>query len=367
MTDRQRDDGAAVLAGSPRPDGPREACRRCAAPVPGGDRFCPACGADLRIVRGGTTAAVALDDPPRTCPACGGPAPAEPSMPGRAPGVRWCADCGTRLGEAADRVEVDLELVAGVSDRGLVHRRNEDAIALGRVVAAGPGGVGTAPEGPPPPGGPGAAVVCDGVSSTIHPEEAARAAADAALDVLLCEPGELPAGPCVRMRAAVATAAAAVAELGGGAEGPSCTLVAAHVDAGEITVGWVGDSRAYWLPAAGAGRRLTSDHSWAAEMVAVGLLDAEAAAGDRRAHAITRWLGPRDHPEPDVTTLRPDTPGVLLLCTDGLWNYLPEPEDLAGLVRTGASAITVADALTRAALDAGGRDNISVVVLAVAP
>lgn len=353
MTDRQRDDAGSLLAGSARRPGGLGVCRRCATAVSGGDRFCPVCGADLRILRGGTSAVAAGGNHLRHCRVCGGTGRPAPSMPGRAPGVQWCDSCGTRLGEAVDRVEVDLGLLAGVSDRGLVHRRNEDAIALGRVVAAG-----DRPE---------AAVVCDGVSSTHRPEEAARAAADTTLDVLLCEPGEMPAAPGLRMRAAVAAAAAAVADLGGGVEGPSCTLVAAHVEDGEITVGWVGDSRAYWLPDRGPGRRLTRDHSWAAEMVAVGLLDADAAAADRRAHAITRWLGPQDHPEPEVTTLRPDGAGRLLLCSDGLWNYLPEPADLAAVLRLAASPLEAAHRLTRAALDAGGRDNISVVILPVTP
>ena len=353
MTDRQRDDAGSLLSGSARHGGGPGACRRCAAAVSGEDRFCPFCGTDLRIRRGGTADVAARREAPRTCRDCGGAGRHAPPMPGRAPGVQWCDRCGARLGESVDRVEVDLGVLAGISDRGLVHRRNEDAIAIGRVVAAG-----DRPE---------AAVVCDGVSSTHHPEEAARAAADATLDVLLCEPGELPAAPGLRMRAAVAAAAAAVADLGGGVEGPSCTLVAAHVDHGEITVGWVGDSRAYWLPDHGAPRQLTRDHSWAAEMVAVGLLDADAAAADRRAHAITRWLGPQDHPEPEITALRPDGAGILLLCSDGLWNYLPEPSDLAAVVRAATSTIEAADTLTRAALAAGGRDNISVAVLPVTP
>ncbi|MDN5919830.1 MAG: serine/threonine-protein phosphatase, partial [Pseudonocardia sp.] len=355
MTDRQPDDGGSLLADSARHGGTHDACRRCAAPVAGGERFCPACGTDMRILRGGTTTVAARGEAPRICRHCGGAGRAGPSMPGRAPGIQWCDACGARLGESVDRVEVDLGVLAGVSDRGLVHRRNEDAIALGRVLAA---DAGDRPE---------AAVVCDGVSSTHHPEEAARAAADATLDVLLCEPGEKQAAPGLRMRAAVAAAAAAVTDLGGGVEGPSCTLVAAHVDDGEITVGWVGDSRAYWLPVHGAGDRLTEDHSWAAEMVAVGLLDADAAAADRRAHAITRWLGPQDHPEPDVTTLHPDGAGILLLCSDGLWNYLPEPSELAEIVCAASTTLEAADSLTRAALDAGGRDNISVVVLPVVP
>ena len=71
-------------------------------------------------------------------------------------------------------------------------------------------------------------------------------------------------------------------------------------------------------------RRLTSDHSWAEEEVRAGRLSRAAAEADGRAHAITRWLGAdastQDFP---VQTLRPANAGHLVLCTDGLWNYLP--------------------------------------------
>ena len=95
-----------------------------------------------------------------------------------------------------------------------------------------------------------------------------------------------------------------------------------------ITVGWVGDSRAYWLPPDGAGRQLTEDDSWAAEMVAAGVLTRAPPMRDpqrARHHPLARRG--RAHRSRACARSRPTAPGVLLLCSDGLWNYLPEPPD----------------------------------------
>jgi serine/threonine protein phosphatase PrpC len=64
-----------------------------------------------------------------------------------------------------------------------------------------------------------------------------------------------------------------------------------------------------------------------------------------------------------VVTIEPAGPGLVLLCSDGLWNYLPEPEDLAGRLPGGAGPHEIAVALTAAALEMGGHDNITVVVI----
>ncbi|GAA0900204.1 PP2C family serine/threonine-protein phosphatase [Pseudonocardia zijingensis] len=250
---------------------------------------------------------------------------------------------------SAERIETDLDVVAGVTDRGLSHDRNEDAMALGRW-----------------PDGTVAAVVCDGVSTSLTPQHASRTAADTALDVLLTssEPPE------DRMRSAVLAAGSAVAALGraGDPHAPSCTLVCALARADGTTVGWIGDSRAYWLSAPGAAepaRALTTDHSWAVQMVAAGVLDEAAAARDPRAHAITRWLGAGGSSEAEVVTLHPAGPGALLLCTDGLWNYLSEAAALAAVALPALAdgPIAAARALTALALDSGGRDNVTVVVV----
>ncbi len=327
-----------------------ESCPHCAEPIRTTDQFCEGCGAGLRVRRGGTVAAAGADRP---CPRCGQAAD---------PAAEYCPSCGLRRRDGTDRVEIDLGALAGVSDRGHVHVRNEDAMALGRRTA-----------GQPAAGL--AAVVCDGVSTVHSPELASRAAAEAALGVLLDASNAAER----HSRNAVAAAAQAVAALPAPSarSAPSCTLVSALVDRSgpglpEITVAWVGDSRAYWLAAAGAAepaRLLTTDHSWAAEMVAAGLLDDATAMTDTRAHAITHWLGADGVPEPGVVTLRPAGSGVLLLCSDGLWNYLPDAEGLAAValpaLEQGSGSLDAATALTAVALARGGRDNVTVVVIPI--
>ena len=140
--------------------------------------------------------------------------------------------------------------------------------------------------------------------------------------------------------------------------------------AGELVVGWVGDSRAYWL-AGGSAKQLTVDESWAEEQVAEGLMTAEQAAHDRRSHAITNWVGP-DAPErpPQVATMALDAAGRLILCTDGLWNYLSGPDQLVSLVDalpSGAAPAAIARSLTEFALERGGHDNITVAVVDIDP
>jgi PPM family protein phosphatase len=341
---------------------PVAVCPRCGDAVDD-HRFCENCGHDLWLRRAGAARA-----PAGPCPGCGanggnGSGNGNSSGGVDTAGEGYCGNCGLRRSDGTEHIEADLGRVAGVSDRGLSHARNEDAMAMGVLDA---------------PGGPAlvAAVVCDGVSTVDSPELASRAGADAALARLLH-----PSGP--DMKEAVAQAAAAVDAVAepNVRNPPSCTLVAAVVQPGAgdgpdgtvITVGWVGDSRAYWLAGADAAepaRLLTVDHSWAVEMVAMGALDMDAALADPRAHAITRWLGAGGEPEPEVVTVRPAGPGLLLLCSDGLWNYLPGAAELAEaalpvLARGGPAA--VARALTAIALDAGGRDNVTVVAVPVGP
>jgi serine/threonine protein phosphatase PrpC len=71
--------------------------------------------------------------------------------------------------------------------------------------------------------------------------------------------------------------------------------------------------------------------------------------------------------EPEVVSFVPDRPGRVVLCTDGLWNYTPRTSDLAGLVRRFAPAgpAALAHALTDFAVEAGGRDNVTVAVLEI--
>ena len=299
----------------------------------------------------------------RTCPACGSDA---------FTGEVFCEACGLRLlalpaaapdgaagPERLIRLEISLDGVAAVSDRGRRRVRNEDAVDVA-VDAHRPG---TA-----------VAVVCDGVGSTSDAHLAARAASAAALAVLeaVVLSGRLDddhlAAACGEACRAARTAVAEVPfDLDDvRAVPPSTTLVAAVVVPGRAIIASVGDSRAYWLPEAGDPRVLTVDDSLAQEQIAEGV-DPETAHADPDAHAITRWIGADAEPvEPTVTRVDLPGPGWLVVCTDGLWNYFPEPGALAelGAGAPDRSPLTVARAMVSGALARGGGDNITVAVIA---
>jgi serine/threonine protein phosphatase PrpC len=286
-------------------------------------------------------------------------------------GELFCEVCGARVapeqsGEpprakpaVTDRAEHDLGSVAAVTDRGKRRHRNEDAVAIAAS------------------GGDRAVVVADGVASTANPDRAARAACEAALHVL--EPalgvGDQADAAAIeeRLAAAFTEAQGAVAsvpdvEPDGYDLPPSTTLVAAWVAPGRAVVANVGDSRAYWIARSGAGSRLlTVDDSWAQDRIAEGA-DATVAYADPDAHTITRWLGTdAESTEPRLTSFDVTEPGWLLVCSDGLWNYFDTADDLSRLIEaaSGSNALGLAQALTEAALQAGGQDNITVAVVPV--
>ena len=130
------------------------------------------------------------------------------------------------------------------------------------------------------------------------------------------------------------------------------------------------NSRAYWLPASPgpAPEQLTRDDSVAEELVAAGFPEAGAPAS-AQAHVLTQWIGADlGDPEPHVLRFEPPGPGVLLLCSDGLWNYQPDAAGLAARALPAALTDPLGAARTLAsfAIDAGGADNVTA-VLAVFP
>jgi len=314
-------------------------CEACNAMLLPGDRFCEECGARA----GGEPVG---GEP--GCELCGAPASSIDAD-------GYCGVCGMRRRQPGARIEVDLVVAAAVSDRGRVHRRNEDAFHLELVDDA------------------VIACVCDGISTSTASDAASRAAAAGAGAILAAA---VRAGTDVSQATIEAADAAhgAVAQVPATRRGdlavPSCTLVSAVCAGEEVTIGWIGDSRAYWI-AQGDARQLTVDDSWASEQVSAGILSHEEAAADRRAHSITRWVG-ADAPggPPQIVVDRPPSPGRLILCSDGLWNYASSAEILAQLLEVlpaEASAVAVARALTDTALARGGHDNITVAVVDLPP
>lgn len=319
-------------------------CPSCGAEVAPEDGYCEECGADLLVRR---------SEPPAADPgACRSPQCANTSY---ADG--YCDQCGAPAPDPRDRLERDLGPVAGVSDRGLRHSRNEDDMAFAVIGDRG---------GPPIP----VIVVCDGVSASYKPETASAAAALAAREqlVLALRRGENPQSATL---AAFEEAHKAVCALppdpADETNGRASTMVTVVVGARELTVGWVGDARVYWLGA--EPRRLTTDDSWAGRMIADGTLTEEEAFKSPLAHTILRWLGPGAPEDPaNLAVFEPDGPGLVLACSDGLWNYVPDQADLAHLASGGfGGLLATASALTAVALEGGGHDNITAVLAAWPP
>jgi serine/threonine protein phosphatase PrpC len=144
--------------------------------------------------------------------------------------------------------------------------------------------------------------------------------------------------------------------------GMGTTLTAAALlDDHRVLLGHVGDSRAY-LMRDGAVTRITEDHSLVEQLVREGRLSPEEAASHPQKAIITRALG--IDPEVEVDTYPIDLrPGDrLLLCSDGLTNMLTDPA-IAGVLRRQPDPQQAADMLVDMANEAGGDDNITVVVI----
>jgi serine/threonine protein phosphatase PrpC len=371
MTDHLTQSAAAAQAAAvPQADGGLR-CPHCGAEVAAQEAFCEACGGALT-----PTAAGPVEQPDalaapieitrsiqteadedtvvvaRPCANCGGVIGAD----------GYCETCGTKAPTERDHyTEQPAPWVAACCDRGVRHHRNEDATAVAAEST---------------PGSRAVLVVCDGVSTSLDSDIASLAAARTARDVLVAHrPAGLgtPASRVAAVAGAVVKAAAAAntAVIDNTAPGTenaaSCTFAAAVVEADLVVFGNVGDSRIYWIPDHGSNSdpaELSVDDSVAQARIAMGTPREEAENGPQ-AHAITKWLG-RDSPDftPRTGSILVRSPGWVLVCSDGLWNYASEATRLQTLVADlstpHSDPLTLALALVGWANRKGGKDNVSV-------
>lgn len=247
--------------------------------------------------------------------------------------------------------------VACASHIGLRHETNQDAAALG-IDGSGHHIV---------------LVVADGVSSTEGAEECARVASHTARDYLTATMDQgLPINDddTVTLFERTFQKAHEAVVSGSGPIG-ACTLAAAVATHDRIVVGNIGDTRTYWFPDDGDPIRLSIDDSMAQAQMDLGLSREEAERGIG-AHAITKWIGASaTDVAPRVMAYKPQQSGWLLVCSDGLWNHVPDAGDFARLMADlvskahtddhgHASPAGVADGLIAYANNCGGHDNITV-------
>ncbi|MCX8007765.1 MAG: Stp1/IreP family PP2C-type Ser/Thr phosphatase [Coriobacteriia bacterium] len=228
------------------------------------------------------------------------------------------------------------EWYAGASDVGLVRTGNEDAYLMEPPLFA----------------------VADGLGG----HQAGEIASTLAVETLYAHaPKRADAKGLARAVRAANAAVIEAAEQGRGREGMGTTLTAAMVEGTRIAVAHVGDSRAYLL-SRGSLVQITQDHSLVADMVRSGTLTHEAARVHPNRSVITRALGSDPNMIADAIEVDAAQGDRLLLCTDGLTGMLDDAA-IQEILRTAPSPKAAVTRLVAAANEAGGHDNITVVVV----
>jgi serine/threonine protein phosphatase PrpC len=232
----------------------------------------------------------------------------------------------------------------GLSDRGRVRPHNEDALLVDLAH--------------------GVFAVADGMGGHAAGEVASSIAIEA-LTERLARPRADGVDVADMLRDAIEESNRRIAVRSD--ESPDCrhmgtTVVVAVTDGDGYWIAHVGDSRAY-LVRDGEIHQLTSDHSFVNELVRLGMLSREQAARDPRRNVVTRALGSGTVVAPDILEGRARHGDVVILCSDGLNTMLDDHQILE--VATGASGDIgrICTGLVDTANQAGGEDNITVIVL----
>jgi serine/threonine protein phosphatase PrpC len=231
----------------------------------------------------------------------------------------------------------------GVTDAGKVRRNNEDSLLVGE----------------------GKDETLFAVADGIGGFEAGEVASRIAIEVL----GELEPGSS--FEEAIGEANRRILAAGRGDDrlsGMGTTVVAVRFGGTHeepvAEVAHVGDSRAYLLRS-GELSPVTEDHSLVAELVRSGDLTRAQAAEHPQKNLITRALGAEDDVEVDTAVLAVEAGDRFLLCSDGLTDMVPEGRILGILTESPGDPERAARRLLSAALEAGGTDNVTVVVVDV--
>lgn len=229
---------------------------------------------------------------------------------------------------------------SGRSDAGLIRARNEDAYVI-RLED-------------------GIFAVADGMGGHAAGNIASRLAADAVRETAP------PAADSIDPSLSGLLIAANQRLLAHAAANPECegmgtTLTVLAFANGRAICTHIGDSRLY-LVRRGKIRQITRDHTWVQEEVERGDLTPEEARDHPYANALTRALGIADQAEPETFTVEPKSGDVFLLCSDGLTKMLDD-DQIASIVTSQESLEQASAALIAAANQAGGVDNITVVLV----
>ena len=145
--------------------------------------------------------------------------------------------------------------------------------------------------------------------------------------------------------------------------GMATTIVLAYLRNDKAYLMNVGDSRAYMLRG-DEFTQLTEDHTYVNELVRSGVITKEEAETHVQRNVITRAIGAEPFVKSDFYRVPIETGDILMLCSDGLYDEVPEAK-LIEILKKDESMSNISGMLVDAAIEGGGRDNITVVCLKV--
>ena len=143
--------------------------------------------------------------------------------------------------------------------------------------------------------------------------------------------------------------------------GMGTTITALLLENGEAHIAHVGDSRCYLLRGKSL-MKVTTDHTLVEEMMLKGVLTVQEARNHPQRNLITRALGTDEQVEVDLLRIRLQKGDVFLLCSDGLTGPVSDRE-IAEILNSRMKRENKLQALVEKALDAGGHDNITVLIV----
>lgn len=148
--------------------------------------------------------------------------------------------------------------------------------------------------------------------------------------------------------------------------GGGSTMTAALVLGDQMTLGHVGDSRAYAIAPDGSLQALTRDHSLVKRLEELGQITRDEAAVHPQRNVLYRALGQGEPFDAEIATHPIPASGSLLICSDGLWGVVPEAE-IARLARSAPTPALACQQLVEAANAAGGPDNVAAILVRFPP
>jgi PPM family protein phosphatase len=141
------------------------------------------------------------------------------------------------------------------------------------------------------------------------------------------------------------------------------TVVACAVRHDQAVISHVGDSRCY-LVRKGIAKQITQDHTWVNEQRKMGLITESEMAQSESRHVLIRSLGPEMFVSPDTTAVTVQSGDVLVLCSDGVHDELPETT-IASIASQAKPVDEIAQELVARAVEVDGNDNTTAIVIRI--